>query len=84
MIIYKYSVWDKKWLDGYLSNRVHLEKLRSFVGNTHLKIWNQLNLDAGVFSGNQSLVSILVFLGSVKDLQIRRRNLINNEVIESE
>jgi hypothetical protein len=54
---------------GYLSNRVHLEKLRSFVGDTHLKIWNLLNLDTDIFSGNQCLVSIFVSLVSVKGLQ---------------
>jgi len=37
---------------SYLPNRVHLEELRSFVGDTHLKVLYQLNLDAAVFRGN--------------------------------
>ena len=52
---------------GYLSKRIQLEELGSFIRHTHLKIWGQLDLDASELGNNESLTSILVF-GCMQDL----------------
>jgi len=44
----------------YLPKGVHLKKLRGLVGDTHLKILCQLNLNPTVFCSNKCLEGILV------------------------
>ena len=63
LLRYKYS---------YLPNGVHLEKLRGFVGDTHLKVLHQLNLDTAVFRGNKSLECIFVTTASMQYLHTQK------------
>jgi hypothetical protein len=53
---------------AYLPNGIHLEKLRSLVGDTHLKVFGQVNIDATVFSHDECLKCILVSTTSVQHL----------------
>ena len=44
----------------YLPKGIHLDKLRGFVRDTHLKVLDQLNLDTAVLCSDKRLESILV------------------------
>jgi len=54
--------------DRNLAKRIHVEKLRCLVRDTHLKIGSQLKLDRSIFSRNACLVSIFVDFAGMKDL----------------
>lgn len=67
------SIAFKNWTIGRfqhrnLSNRIHLEELRSFCGDKHLEIRGQFQFDATVLCRDETLVNIFVSSGCVQDL----------------
>ena len=57
----------------YLPKGVHLKKLRGLVGDTHLKIHCQLNLNPTVFCSNKCLEGILVTRSRMQYLRNKNR-----------